>query len=61
MKENMSKENTLNTLKKIPFEQVEKEWMDSPLAYFQPEAKEWFQARGWIWEEYLHENDKRYK
>ena len=59
IKDVIDKKKTFALLKRMPFEQIRKEWHKSPLSWADHKAKKWFSKRGWTYEEYLDELGKR--
>jgi hypothetical protein len=49
-----TEEDTFNTLRRIPFIQMIREWSDiGGIVPRSPECQDFFKARGWTWDEYM--------
>ena len=54
----MNKEDTFSLLKRIPYEQLMKEW-DSDIIRTEEDRNKWLKDRGWTYREFLTEWRKR--
>ena len=51
----MTKENTFNLLKRMPFKQIRDEWYKVLHGRVDSEVIAWLVKRGWTWKEFRNE------
>ena len=57
-----TEDDTFNTLRRIPFIQMRREWADIGLIVPRAtERQDFFKARGWTWDEYIKIYEEKVK
>ena len=52
----MTEEDTIRILKRMPFNELDKDWKNNSLSYWTQAGEQWFKDRGWNKEEWREIN-----
>lgn len=50
----MTEEDTIRILKRMPFNELNVAWQQTPLSFWTETGEQWFKDRGWDKEEWLN-------